>query len=118
MATKHTKGRKRYFEAPLHVHSKRVSAAVSDQLSQKYDISSVRVRKDDTVRIMRGEFKGIEGKITSVDAKAGRLAVEGITREKLKGGTIPVMTHASKVTVTNLNLSDKLRRAKIEGAAE
>lgn len=118
MATKHTKGRKRYFTAPLHVQSKRVSATVIDELRQKYGISSARVRKDDTVRVMRGEFKGIEGKITSLDGKGGRIAVEGVTREKLKGGTIPIMIHASKVMVTHLNLSDKLRRARIEGAAE
>jgi large subunit ribosomal protein L24 len=115
--TKHTKGRKQYLEAPLHIQSRRVSSPLSDDLKAKYDIDAARARKDDTVRIMRGEFKGIEGKITTVHAREGRVSVEGVTREKLKGGTIPIKIHASKVRVTSLSLSDKLRKAKIEGEA-
>ena len=115
--TKHTKGRKEYLEAPLHIQSKRVSSPLSDDLRAKHGINSARARKDDTVRIMRGEYKGIEGKITTALAKEGRVSVEGVTREKLKGGTMPIKIHASKVMITSLNLSDKLRKSKIEGEA-
>lgn len=117
MATKHTKARKRYFSAPLHVQSKRASSPLADDLKEKYGITSARVRKDDSVRIMRGEFKGIEGKATAVYAKEGKLSVEGVNREKLKGGQIPIKIHASKVMITNLNLADKFRKSSVEGEA-
>ena len=117
MATKHTRARKKYFSAPLQVLSKRASAPLSDDLKAKHGISSARVRKDDSIKIMRGEFKGIEGKVTMVYSSEGRLSIEGVNREKLKGGQIPIKIHVSKVMITNLNLSDKFRKSSIEGEA-
>ena len=38
----------------------------------------VHVTKGDTVRVMRGEDKGKEGKILRVDRKTGRVVVEGV----------------------------------------
>ncbi|MBM3896941.1 MAG: 50S ribosomal protein L24 [Thaumarchaeota archaeon] len=115
MATKRTKARKKYFSAPLHVYSKRVSAVLSDDLKEKYGKRSARVRKDDNVRIVRGEFKGIEGKVTKVYSAEGRISIVGVNRDKLKGGQIPIKIHASKVIMTGLNLSDKFRKSSIEG---
>ena len=71
----------------------------------------------DTVRIVRGEFKGIEGKITNVDWNGGVVNVEGVTREKLKGGNSPVPIHSSNVVITTLVLVDKRRKQKLEGSA-
>ncbi len=67
------------------------------------------------MRIVRGEFKDIEGKVTKVLPRVGRLNVEGVTREKLAGGTAPIPVHASNVVLTALNLGDKLRKRKLEG---
>jgi len=64
----------------------------------------------DTVRIMRGDRKGIEGKVSKVDRKSYRISVEGVTREKVDGTAIPVLIHPSKVMIVNLNLDDKWRR--------
>jgi large subunit ribosomal protein L24 len=71
----------------------------------------------DTVRIIRGEFKDIEGKVTGIDSKKGVLNVEGVTREKIKGGTSPVPIDSSNVVLTSLVLVDKARKQKLEGAA-
>ena len=78
---------------------------LSDDLRAKFKRRSVRPTVGDSVRIVRGEFRNIEGKVN----------VEGVTREKIKGGTAPAPIDASKVVVTAFNLEDKLRKRKLEG---
>jgi large subunit ribosomal protein L24 len=90
------------------------SSMLSDDLREKYRRKSLRPRKGDSVRIVRGEFLGVEGKVTKVLSKDGRLNVEGVAREKIKGGTSPVPIESSKVVLTSLNLEDKIRKAKLE----
>jgi len=88
---------------------------LSQELRDKHRRTAVRPVKGDGVRIVRGGFKGIEGKITGVDTKRGKLFVEGVTREKAAGGkTSPVPIDASKVVITNLNLEDKLRKRRLD----
>lgn len=89
-------------------------SALSEELRGKHNRRSVRPRVGDSVRIVRGEFKDIEGKITSVDPRTGVVNVEGVTREKLKGGTSPVPISSSNLVVTSLALDDKLRKKKLE----
>src|SRR4029077_15885079 len=101
---------------------KKFGSALSEELRDKHGRTSVRPVKGDGVRIVRGGFKGIEGKITGVDTKRGTLFIEGVTREKIAGGkTSPVPIDSSKVVITNLNLDDKLRKQRLEkelGSAE
>jgi len=87
---------------------------LSAELRERHRRRSVRPRVGDTVRIVRGEFKDIEGKITGVDSRAGAVMVEGVTREKIKGGTSPVPINSSNVVITNLALEDKIRKQKLE----
>ncbi|MEM2210689.1 MAG: 50S ribosomal protein L24 [Nitrososphaerales archaeon] len=117
MSSKPRKVRKKMYEAPHHIKSSQLRSPLIKELREKYGVRSVRVRKGDIVKVMRGAYKGVEGKIISVDVKSGRVSIEGITREKIGGGTVPVMIHASKVMVTNLNLDDKWRRMKLEKTA-
>ncbi len=89
---------------------------LSKELREKYRCKAVRPAKGDGVRIVRGGFKGIEGKITRVDPRMGKVFVEGVTREKIAGGkTGPVPIDSSKVVITSLNLEDKVRKARVEG---
>jgi large subunit ribosomal protein L24 len=88
---------------------------LSKDLRGKYSKRSAKPRKGDTVKILRGEFKGIEGKVTAVNHHKGTITVEGVTKEKIAGGTSPVPINASKVMITNLVLEDKLRKKKLEG---
>jgi large subunit ribosomal protein L24 len=89
---------------------------LSPELRERHGKKNARPRVGDTVKIVRGEFKDIEGKITRVDSNAGLVMVEGVTREKLKGGTSPVPIYSSNVVITSLALEDKLRKRKLEGA--
>jgi large subunit ribosomal protein L24 len=63
---------------------------------------------------MRGEYTGIEGKVEKVNTERGTLAIEGVQREKIKGGNVKVQIHASNVTIVGLNLQDKYRQAKLQ----
>jgi len=92
-------------------------AALSSDLKSKYGTNSVRLRTGDSVKLVRGEYAGVEGKIQKVYPKEGRITVEGVTREKIAGGTTPLRIHASNVVVTSVNLDDKFRRQKIEGTS-
>jgi len=87
---------------------------LSKDLREKYRRRSTKPRVGDSVRIVRGEFKDIEGKITDVDQAEGTVNVEGVTREKLKGGTSLVPINSSNVVITALNMDDKARKNKLE----
>lgn len=108
--TKPTKQRKKLYQAPLHKRYRRFSASLSQKLKSSHNTNSIPVRTGDNVRIMRGDYKGFEGKVTSVNRKDYRIFVEGATREKVDGSTALVPIHPSKVMITRLNLDDKRRR--------
>jgi len=94
---------------------KKFGSSLSKELREKHARKSIRPVKGDGVRIVRGGFKGIEGKISRVDPKMGKVFVEGVTREKIAGGkTGAVPIDASKVVITSLNLEDKIRKARVE----
>ena len=90
---------------------------LSAELKERHGKRSIRPRVGDSVKIVRGEFKDIEGKVTRVDPETGVVNVEGVTREKLKGGTAPVPIRSSNVMVTALVLEDQQRKRKLEGSA-
>lgn len=102
------------FQAANHTRSKQLGATLSKELREKYGRRSTRVVEGDTVRIMRGEYKGIDGKITRVSTEKNSVAVEGIKREKLKGGNIDIFIHTSNIMITGMNLNDKWRQNRLE----
>src|SRR5574338_793240 len=103
------------YMAPQHVVTKQLGSTLSKELRQKYHQRSVRVIEGDSVKVLRGEFKGIEGKVTNVSTERRGIAIEGIKREKLKGGNVDIYIHPSNVIITALNLEDKWRQNKLEG---
>lgn len=112
--TQPRKQHKMLFKAPSHVRYELFSAPLSPVLKAAHKVGSVPVRTGDTVRIMRGDRKGTEGKVTRVDRKKYRLFVEGVTREKVDGTAVQIPTHPSKVMITSLNLDDKWRRESLK----
>ena len=112
--TKPTKQRKLLYQAPDHIRYKHFAAGLSSELKASHGINALPVRSGDTVKIMRGDHKGFEGKITRVDRQKYRIFVEGLTSEKVDGTTVFVPIHPSKVMITNLNLEDKWRKAILQ----
>ena len=74
---------------------------------------SIPVRKDDEVRIVRGKYKGREGKVTQVYRKKWVIHIDRVQRDKSNGSSVPIGVHPSNVVVTSLKL-DKDRRAILE----
>lgn len=109
-STKPTKQRKALFQAPDHQRHRMFAAPLSSNLRGTHGIKTLPARSGDTVRIMRGDHEGFEGKITRIDTEKYRVYVEGLTREKVDGTAILVPIHPSKVMITNLNLDDKWRK--------
>jgi large subunit ribosomal protein L24 len=83
-------------------------------LREQYHRRSLRVIKGDNVRVVRGEYSGIEGKVEKINTARGSLSIEGIQREKVKGGNVKVQIHASNVTITGFNFDDKRRQKSLE----
>lgn len=70
-----------------------MSAMLSHDLRKKYNVRSVPIRKNDEVKVMRGEKKGEAGKVVQVYRKKFVIHVERLTREKATGefGIVPAM---------------------------
>ena len=90
-----------------------MSAPLNAELRQRHHVRSIPVRVDDEVKVTRGKFKGIEGKIVQVYRKKYCLHVERCTRDKANGQTINVGINASNVEVTKLKM-DKSRKAILD----
>jgi large subunit ribosomal protein L24 len=105
----------RLLHVSRHIRDRSIAAHLGDNLRQQYRLRSYRVIKGDTVRVVRGEYSGIEGKVESVDTMTGGLAIEGIQREKVRGGNVKVRIHSSNVIITNMNLADKYRQEMLQG---
>ena len=103
------------YRATFHTRSKQLGSQLSDDLRKKYGKKSVRVIEGDSIKIVRGEFKGVDGKISKVLTKKSSVAVEGVKKEKTKGDKFDVYIHTSNLLVTGLNTEDKWRIAKLEG---
>ena len=113
-SSKPSKQRKALFNAPLHLRQKLLTAPLSHELREKYGIRRLPVRKGDVVRVMRGDWKGHEGKVVRVDLKKVRIYVEGVQRKKADQTPVYYPIHPSKVMIIKLDLSDRWRRKIIE----
>lgn len=114
ISSKPRKQRKKLYTAPIHKLIKLTSAHLSPELRKKYGYRSLPLRTGDRVRIMRGEFKGLEGKVVKIDRKKQFAYIENITMKKADGSTILKSIHSSKLMITSLSLDDKYRAKKIE----
>jgi len=115
------KQRKRMFDAPLHSKRKMISAHLGPKYledEKKVYPRSVPLRKGDTVLIVRGEEKGREGKVATIDTRRLSITIEGVTVAKADKTQVAKRIHPSNVIITKLDLSDPWRRKKLEGLGE
>ncbi len=103
------------YRASHVVKSKQVSSHLSKELKKKFSKNSIRIVEGDSVKIVRGEFKGVDGKVSKISIQKNSLSIEGVKKEKTKGEKFDVYIHSSNVIVTGLNSDDKWRSAKLEG---
>jgi len=106
---------KMIYNATYQTKSKQLGSTLSKDLHKKYGKKSVRIMQGDSVTIVRGEFKGVDGKISKVSIQKNGVSIEGIKKEKTKGEKFDIYIHTSNLIVTSLNTGNKWRMAKLEG---
>ncbi|KAF9938590.1 hypothetical protein BGZ67_010678 [Mortierella alpina] len=107
------KSRKAHFSAPSDLRRKIMSASLSKELREKHSARSIPIRKDDEVMVVRGSFKGREGKVVQVYRRKWVIHIERVNREKANGASVAVGIHPSKVVVTKVHM-DKDRKDLLE----
>ena len=105
--------------APNHIKKTFMGSTLDKPLRTKYGRRNIEVRKGDEVKIMRGKFKGKQGKVGDADIKNTRIQVDGIQRAG-KGGGEKLITwfHPSKVKIIILNTDDKKRLKRSKDVVE
>ncbi|HKZ99887.1 MAG TPA: 50S ribosomal protein L24 [Thermoplasmata archaeon] len=109
--------RKRAAEAPWHRRRTAVASHLDPKIHERGKgrmPRAIPVRRGDTVRVMRGSFRGREGTVVSVDSVHGTVVIEGITIEKTDEKKVARPIHASNLMITKLDDTDAKRRQRYE----
>ena len=109
MSKQPRKQRKALYTAPLHIRRKIMSANLSKDLRADIGKRSLPIRVGDKVQVVRGDFKGHEGKVESVDAKRYKVTVEGVTLSKPDGNAVFLPIHPSNLMIIEADLKDERR---------
>jgi len=102
------------YNAPLHVRHRLMAAPLSDELVRQYGVARLPVRRGDTVLVVRGDHRGVRGKVIRVDLRRMRIYVDGASYKKPNGEVVYYPIHPSKVVIVELDTSDKRRMEAIE----
>ena len=70
---------------------------------------NLRIRKGDTAKVVRGQFKGKIAKVEKVLLKKNKVLLQDVQVLKLDGSKAYYPTHTSNLIITELNLEDKKR---------
>jgi len=108
------KQRKYRYNAPLHIKRKFMRSHLQKELRKKYEKRAAIVRKGDTIKIARGQFKGKVGKVDFVSVKKGFIYVAGVEVIKKDGSKVNFPINPSNIIITELNLDDKKRIKSLE----
>ena len=103
------------YYATMKTASKQLSCSLSKELRKKYGKRSARIIEGDTAKIVRGEFAGVDGKVTKISIADRGVNIEGVKKEKLKGEKFDVYVHTTNIILTGLDSGDKWRINKLEG---
>ena len=103
------------YYAAMQTASKQLSCSLSKELRKKYGKRSARIIEGDTAKIVRGEFSGVDGKVTKISIPDRGVNIEGVKKEKLKGEKFDVYVHTTNIILTGLDSGDKWRINKLEG---
>ena len=109
MSIQPRKQRKALYTAPLHIRRKLMSANLSKDLRADIGKRSLPIRVGDKVQVVRGDFKGHEGKVESIDAKRYKVTVEGVTLSKPDGNAVLLPIHPSNLMIIEADLKDERR---------
>ena len=112
VSAKPRKQRKRAANEPWHRLHKRLAAHVDPRLREKGNLAiprAIPVRKGDIIRIVRGGFRGREGKVVEVDVRKGLVTIEKVVIRKTDEKEVARPVHPSNLIITKLDDTDPRR---------
>ena len=114
MSKQPRKQRKALYNAPAHARGKHLSASLSKDLKEKLGTKSLPVKSGDKVRVVRGDFKGHEGEVLTVDYGSYKVTIEEVTLSKPDGTNTFLPVDPSNLVIIDADLKDD-RRIKNKG---
>ena len=114
MSKQPRKQRKALYNAPAHARGKHLSATLSKDLRADLGTRSLPLRTGDKVRVVRGDFKGHEGEVLSVDYGSYKVIVDEVTLSKPDGTATFLPVDPSNLVIIDADLKDD-RRIKNKG---
>ncbi|MFH1106734.1 MAG: 50S ribosomal protein L24 [Candidatus Micrarchaeota archaeon] len=113
------KKRKAAYDAALHDRRKKMHMHVSKELRKTLKKRAALAKKGDKVRVVRGDFRKREAKITAVDLYAGRIFLEGVIAKRQGGKEMPAPIEPSNCILTDWKEPIlKAKKAKPEARKE
>ena len=91
-----------------------MSCPLSKELRSEHNIRSLPVRKGDTIKVMRGFYKGKEGKVKHVNRMRWSIWARDIKHELYNGQTVGVALNASNCMITEIHSEFKDRQEIID----
>lgn len=107
------KQRRRVQKASLHERKNFLKCRLDEFLQEEYGLRSLVVKKGDLVKIMRGQFRDTEGKVTGISYKKGVVILDNTTITKADGKESAVPIHPSNLILVKLAIDDE-RKALID----
>ena len=107
------KQRRRIMNAHIHERKNLLKARLDQFLTEEYGLRSLVIKKGDLVRIMRGQFRDTESKVTLVSYKKGVVYLDNTAITKADGKEAAVPVHPSNLMLVKLEMDDE-RKTLIE----
>jgi large subunit ribosomal protein L24 len=101
------KQRKYRYNAGLHTKQKFLSVHLSKELQKKYGRKSATVRTGDKIKILVGDNKGKEAKVSRVDLKNVKVFIEGVERIKIDGSKTQIAFEPSNLIILTISKEDR-----------
>jgi len=103
------KQRKYVKKAPAHLCGRFLNSHLSLELRKKLKHRSLRVRKGDKVKVLRGSFKGKTGTVDRIDVRRQKVYVTGVESVKKDGSKALYPLHPSNLMIRDLEGSERRR---------
>ena len=110
-STKPRKQRAYVQNAPLHIRSTLLGSHLSKELRTKLKKRSLRVRKGDKVKVMRGTHKNKTGIVDLIDMRRMKVIIVGVDHVKKDGNKTPYPIHPSNLLIQEIH-ADKRRQGE------
>jgi large subunit ribosomal protein L24 len=107
------KQRRRVRNALLHEKKRLLRCRLDEFLQEEYGLRSLVIKKGDLAKIMRGQFRDTEGKVTAVNYRKGLVYLDNATLTKADGKEASVPIHPSNLMLVKLEI-DEERKQLIE----